>query len=298
MPHRPPDPRVLDWVEDQLGAAVVGAERLTGGITADVDRLTLAGGRAPVVLRRWTDPETWPEHLVEREAAALDAVDAVDATVVPAPRLLATDAGGHLTGVPSLLMTQVAGRVELTPTDRGAWLDDLARMLATIHRQPPTLAARVIHEDAAPDLHWLIDHGLRRDCLDIVETAASRYRDDEVFTHGDYQHFNILWQDGRLSGVVDWPNAGTGPRGRDVGHCCLNLAVLVDPPTAVEFLQRYEREAGVTPDPVVVVRALLAFEPGWLEFIPRQVAGRAPLDGPGMAGRVTTAIRCILQRSD
>lgn len=294
MPLRPPDQRVLDWVEDQLGAAVVGAERLTGGITADVDRLTLAGGRAPVVLRRWTDPETWPERLVEREAAALEALVG---SRVPAPQLHAVDPRGEHAGVPSLVMTLVPGRVELTPTDRGAWLDDLARMLATIHRQPPTLTARVVHEDDSPELYWLTDPGLRRDCLGVVETAAARVGDDEVFSHGDYQHFNVLWQRGRLSGVVDWPNAGTGPRGRDVGHCCLNLAVLVDPAGAVDFLQRYERAAGMTPDPAVVVRAMLAFEPGWAEFIPRQVAGRAPVDGPGMAGRVTTAIRCILQRS-
>ncbi len=96
---------------------------------------------------------------------------------------------------------------------------------------------------------------------------------------------------GRLTGVVDWPHAGTGSRGSDVGHCRLNLAVLFGPGPAADYLAAYERAAGVTVDRRADLRALLAFDFAWQRFIPRQVVGRAPLDVAGMPGRVAAAVR-------
>jgi hypothetical protein len=146
------------------------------------------------------------------------------------------------------------------------------------------------YDESAP-LDWLVDRGLR----DAAREAASGpLVEEKVLVHGDYQHFNVLWCDGRLSGVVDWPNAATGNRGSDVGHCRLNLAVLFDTRTAGDYLVMYERAAGVRVDRRADLRALLCFDLGWQRFIPRQVGGRAPLDVVGMPGRVAAAIRDAL----
>lgn len=126
------------------------------------------------------------------------------------------------------------------------------------------------------------------------EAASGPLAGEDVLVHGDYQHFNVLWCRGRLSGVVDWPNAATGNRGSDVGHCRLNLAVLFDARTARDYLTMYERAADVRVDRPADLRALLCFDLGWQQFIPRQVAGRASLDLPGMPDRVATAIRKTL----
>ena len=137
----------------------------------------------------------------------------------------------------------------------------------------------------------LPDRGLR----EAARAAASGpLVDEEVLVHGDYQHFNVLWCDGRLSGVVDWPNAATGNRGSNVGHCRLNLAVLFDTRSAADYLVMYEDAAGVRVDRRADLRALLCFDLGWQRFIPRQVAGRAPLDVAGMPGRVAAAVRDAL----
>jgi aminoglycoside phosphotransferase (APT) family kinase protein len=141
----------------------------------------------------------------------------------------------------------------------------------------------------------LADRGLRDAAR---QAAATPLVDEPVLVHGDYQHFNVLWSNGRLTGVVDWPNAATGNRGSDVGHCRLNLAVLFDAATADAYLETYERIADVRVDRRADLRALLCFGPEWQDFIPHQVAGRAPLDVAGMPGRVAAAVRSALDEID
>jgi aminoglycoside phosphotransferase (APT) family kinase protein len=117
-----------------------------------------------------------------------------------------------------------------------SWLSQLATTQAAIHAVPDRPPTRWDgwYDDTDPaqspdrygvrhrPLDWLADRGLR----DAARGAASGpIGDEKVLVHGDYQHFNVLWRHGRLTGVVDWPNAATGDRGSDVGHCRLNLAV-------------------------------------------------------------------------
>lgn len=303
--HVLPTRELLDWVARQLHprARVTAIAPLPGGITAAMDRVTvdLPTGRHDVVLRRWPD-EDWADGLVAREACALQAIQGYD---VPAPRLLAADPDGIETGVRCSLTTALDGQPHLAPADMQSWLGQLATRQAAIHAVPvsPTNPLHRPRGDDSPTtspdhdgirshpLDWLTDRGLR----DAAREAASGPLDSEaVFVHGDYQHFNVLWKDGRLSGVVDWPNAAIGNRGSDVGHCRLNLAVLFDAETARRYLQEYEREAGVRVDRRADLRALLRFDLEWQGFIPRQVAGRAPLDVAGMPGRVGAAVRAAV----
>jgi hypothetical protein len=60
----------------------------------------------------------------------------------------------------------------------------------------------------------------------------------------------------------------------------------------------YERAAGVQVDRRADLRALLCFDLEWQRFIPRQVAGRAPLDLPRMPDRVAATIRNTLDDID
>jgi Ser/Thr protein kinase RdoA (MazF antagonist) len=47
-----------------------------------------------------------------------------------------------------------------------------------------------------------------------------------VFLHRDYHPGNLLWNDGSLSGIVDWAFSCRGPRGVDVAHTRWNLALV------------------------------------------------------------------------
>jgi aminoglycoside phosphotransferase (APT) family kinase protein len=269
---------------------VAAVAPLPGGITADMDRVSVdsPAGLIDVVLRRWPGGD-WADGLVAREASALAAILGRG---VPAPRLLAMDEDGAETGVRCTLTSALAGQPDLSPADKRSWLSQLAATQAAIHAVPGHLQARWDgwYDDGNP-LDWLADRGLREAAR---AAAAGPLAAEKVLVHGDYQHFNVLWRDGRLSGVVDWPNAATGNRGSDVGHCRLNLAVLFGAGTAADYLVMYEHAAGVRVDRRADLRALLCFDLGWQRFIPRQVAGRAALDLAGMPGRVAATIRGAL----
>jgi len=62
----------------------------------------------------------------------------------------------------------------------------------------------------------------------------------EVLTHRDFWSGNVVWRDGKLTGVVDWSGAARGPRGYDVSWCRLDLVLLFDERIADVFLEAYE----------------------------------------------------------
>ena len=294
----PPSSQALRWVEHRVGPAsrVVSVSRLHGGITAAIDAVEVDDGSADsprrLVLRRWYIDEARRERLVARETAALLAVEA---STVPAPRVVGYDADGSEAGVPCTLTTELTGAPDLAPSNLADWLLQLAATQAAIHAVPGTLPDSWdgFYTPDAP-LEWLPDRGLREAARHAVDSGSPDRQ--AVLGHGDYQHFNVLWDAGRLTGVVDWPNAAMTPRGVDVGHCRLNLAVLFSVAAAEDYLAAYERAAGVRVDPASDLRSVLNFDATWQEFIPIQVHGRAPVDVDGMPGRVADLVRRIMAR--
>jgi aminoglycoside phosphotransferase (APT) family kinase protein len=306
-----PPRRALRWVEQCIGpgARVVALRRLAGGITSAVHALDVVDRDDldhHLVLRRWAAdvPGTLAGDgavdraeataLVERESHALQALEGHD---VAAPRLIAHDPTGAAAGAPALLMARVPGEVDLAPQHPARWLGQLAAVLARIHglaidaapfeRWYEPARAGVPPGAGDPDV-WLRAHDAARV---VVATG-----DLQTFIHRDFQHFNVLWHAERLTGVVDWVNAATGPPALDVGHCRLNLAVLFSAEWAERFRLAYEAETGRTVDPRWDITALLSFGPEWASTIAVQVAGRAPVDAEGMVGRVEAVLAAALDR--
>ena len=232
--------------------------------------------------------------MLNREAATLDGVHA---SGLAAPELVGICADGAATGSrPSLLMTRLPGRIDLMPDDRDFWLRQIARTAASIHHAPVS----------APAFQGWIDRAELAVPRSATDTRAWRTMSrvlrkhsrqaESCFTHGDFQHFNFLWLRSRLTGVVDWAMASTGPPDLDVGHCRLNLAVLFGADVAEKFRLAYEAEAGRTVDPWLDLHAIAAYNDQWRQFIPVQVADRAPVDTAGMTGRVEDLLHSTLRR--
>jgi aminoglycoside phosphotransferase (APT) family kinase protein len=297
-----PDARTLEWVARAVGAGarVVGGRRLIGGITSSVHRLaveTRRGTRIQVVLRRWIpgvgEDAADAAQVVERERNVLRGLEATD---VPAPRALAADPTGASTGVPALLMTRVPGRMDLAPADPKAWLRQIVAMAVRIHELDVDAEPYEWEAKDVPVPPWASRPADWHAAADVVRGPAPAY--EARFAHGDYQHFNFIWQRGRLTGVVDWAGAFRGPADVDVAHCRLNLAVLYSAELAADFLVAYEADAGRRIDPYWDILSLTSpAREDWAAFIPIQVGGRAPFDRAGMHRRVDDLLSAALRRT-
>jgi len=301
-PPDPPTPATIAWVERELGERVVGRRRLTGGIATATHLLTLAGGRR-VVLRRHhrkaVEREPW---LVREEAATLAHVTG---RAFPAPALLAADPDGRATGDrPAMVLARVPGRIELAPADRGSWLQQMAEALAAIHDLPPVPGERPAPEDRGgvpwsdftqPPPAWSAHPERWVPAMRIAaEWPTPAW--PPTLVHGDFQHFNLLWSRGRLTGVVDWGAPPPRPLDSDLGHCRLNLAALYGTEVADDFLARYTALTGRTVDPWHDVFEVAIFLPTWAPTLLRQVGARIPVDADAIHRRVDEHLAAVLAR--
>jgi aminoglycoside phosphotransferase len=297
--RRRPSSQTLDWVERAAGGKVVAWRRMTGGTVAAVHRLTLerGGHRIMLVLRRYEHQVLAGDDaaaLVRDEAAALRVVRAAG---LPAPELVAADADGQESdGRPALLMTRLPGRPELTPADPQDWVRQIAAMAVRIHQVPATGRPFTPRHDA---LDPAVPESATRPAVWQNAFGILRQQPPEPatgFIHRDFQHFNLVWRRGRLTGVVDWAGSCTGPADFDLGHGRLNLAVLFGAGRAELLRLAYEAEAGRAVDPWWDLYAITAYNDGWRRSIPVQVAGRAPVDRAGMTARVEDLLEATLNR--
>ncbi len=271
--------QALEWIESKWpGAALEEAVPLEGGTSSLLYEIRASkdGERQSVVLRlhhkgEWLDQEP---DLAKHEARSLELAGTLG---IPAPRILAFDESGEACGMPAVLMTKVPGAVILPPANDAAWLDGLAKTLAEIHRHKA---------DSFPYEYFAYNDArrLERPKWSRVEgdwmrafyiVAAGGPPVEYCLIHRDYHPGNILWEEGRVSGVVDWVSTCRGPAGVDVGHCRVNLAQLYGTRVANEFLAAYERHAGESfaYDPYWDLLSLIdtldgspAVYPGWKKF--------------------------------
>lgn len=95
------------------------------------------------------------------------------------------------------------------------YLPRYGQELAVLHgldqKAPPVADRRFFH--LPQDGHFLKWH-----LEDAAEYLKSRHPEGEsrVFVHGDFHYANLLWQDGRLSAILDWELAGQGSREFDM----------------------------------------------------------------------------------
>jgi hypothetical protein len=252
-----PPPRIaLHWVEAAVGrgARVFHVQRLKGGTSAAVHGVhvqTQRGTTLWLVLKRYVrahilGDEPW---LIENEANCLRLVAK---TSVPAPQLVAVDVGGRECDVPAILMTAMPGRLVLRPTNVDDWLRRMAELLPPIHAIDPG-PMRVHPWEIWDDIRntrppqWTL-HPSHWQAL--IRAAKGPWPDYSLtFVHRDFQQYNVLWQRGRPSAVVDWMNASVGPRELDFNQLRYNLLGEFGFAVAQSFLHIYRQVTGHEPNP-------------------------------------------------
>ncbi|WP_250292115.1 phosphotransferase family protein [Frankia sp. CiP1_Cm_nod1] len=190
--------------------------------------------------------QTDPAH----EFAALDGLAERG---VRAPKVWAHDPDGHLFGAPAVLLQRLPGRADAveylsadTELGRARTLD-LARAAAELHAVTPAAGTgepqlaywRARFEDCRPEpypaLSWLYDW------LDDNATPPAR----PALVHGDFRPGNVLYEGGRIVGLLDWEMAHVGDPVEDIAWA---YHALWSPERFVpleEFVAAYEAAGGV-----------------------------------------------------
>ena len=300
--QRRPSEEALAWVAASMGrgSRIVGHRRLTGGVCSAVNRLTVerAGKRTFVVLRQYPGGLGLQGSL-EKEIANLGAVAG---SGLPVPVVVAADVAGASTGgVPTLLMTQLPGHIDLTPADPRSWLTRVAELAAMLHSLDlPAKTLRPWTDSwIAPQDGFQVPIGAQNPAVwktAFRVMAAPPPKDPAVFLHGDFLPVNLLWSRGKITGLTDWNSIHRGPRAIDVGHYRRYLAALYSPEWSEQLRSLYESVAEVTLDPWWDLYALLHYDDSGPKWIRGQVAGRRPVDVTGMTSRVEVAIETALRR--
>lgn len=251
---------------------VVGAARLEGGQHADTWRVDTENPATSVVVRQFPvdDPAPVCEQRVLRALEGLGGL---------APVPLGGDLDGRWSKYPTSLISRLDGQPDIAPTDPRRWARELGRALAAVHAVPSERLA---------GLPSVFDRGGGSEEIlggPLAAEVRSRWShvvaSPEVLTHCDYWSGNVVWLDGRLTGIVDWSDGSRGPRGFDLGWCRLDLVLLFDEQIADEFLSAYEAEAGQTVgemrfwDSWAVARSAAAVGSWAPNYLP---LGRADLD--------------------
>ncbi|KZE37141.1 hypothetical protein AV656_11200 [Bhargavaea cecembensis] len=212
----------MEWVDAEAGLSVLKSFRRLPS-----DRLIYSfrneeGGHFVV-------KETASAQAAEREFKFLNA--AADQGL-PAPKAIGM-AGRFL------LMPQIEGFPFLQPLDFEAWTDEIAGILLTTHitQIPDMKAHRPAAEAVIPG--WAFERA-------TWERAYRIFREERadaapVFVHGDFEPANVLFLDGRVTGITGWGHAGSGPAQLDVGRMRVALELIHGGNVADRFLNTYKK---------------------------------------------------------
>jgi aminoglycoside phosphotransferase (APT) family kinase protein len=177
---------------------------------------------------------------------------------IPSPEPLLLDDTGELLGVPGIVEGFVEGRLMLeTPEDPIDWARKAAVMLARIHSIPLSEADRSFLLKSNDEAVWFLyfPGGKPPDYMSSFPGGAELWemiRDlhprvkpvPPGLIHGDFWEGNILWNEGEISAVLDWEEAGYGDPAIDVSYALMNLRLRGLDTAAEAFLQAYESERG------------------------------------------------------
>lgn len=268
----PPGHATLRWVEECFGkgAEVRMVRPLAGGTHANHALLvkTRSGSAHRLVLRRWTTRDPGParrhgtEFSPEREIAALALLAGCE---IPTPALVAADPAGAYCDVPALLIERLPGHPPRpSPDDLPEYLIQLAAALLSVHTlngastMPPYVPHNRLDARVPPR------HALRPRLWERAFEIAARPAPEAPsrFIHRDYHADNTLWSYGKLTGVVDWSDASSGPIAVDIAHMRRGLALRYGPSVADRFLAAFDQvSGGHTHDPYWDIRSVLDLLP-------------------------------------
>jgi aminoglycoside phosphotransferase (APT) family kinase protein len=168
---------------------------------------------------------------------------------LPVPEPIVADLESVWFGRPTVVMSRLPGRPDLTPEDVDSSVEALALALAELHGTPVHGAEGAVTRPPRFET-WRAPAG-EHDPLTTAAVRAVTARlptrtSERVLTHGDFHPGNLLWHRGRISGVVDWSEARLDTRWYDLAYCRAAVCVHLGPDVADRLAGGYSDLVGGT----------------------------------------------------
>lgn len=279
---KPPDVSILARIVQHVdpNARILAAEPLTGGVSAQVVRLTIAqvhGSRS--LLLRW---HTGGGQRIEREATVLRQLHAAG---LPVPQVIAEGIAGDPLPDAYLLLEFIDGQTDFTPGDVSAYVRSAAATLAQVHQVGVSAGlAGLLPDHNATCAEQVARHPLMLDHVLGEDRIRERLRElwpwsqdnRGCLLHGDYWPGNLIWRDGVLVGIIDWEDAALGDPLADLANSRLEMLFAFGQMAMLEFttayvayrpaldlrrLPHWELMASLRP-----MQQLAAWAPGWAAY--------------------------------
>jgi aminoglycoside phosphotransferase (APT) family kinase protein len=217
---------------------------LAGAGTTDAYDVTLDRAPRRVVVKLYRDGDGTAPYEWSRLGFA-------QRVALPVPEPIVADLESVWFGRPAVVMSRLPGRPNLTPTDVDASVGALAQALAELHETPLDGAEGAVTLPPRFET-WRAPAGehdpLTAAAVSAVAARLSSGTSERVLAHGDFHPGNILWQRGRISGVVDWSAARLDTRWYDVAYCRAAVCVHLGPDIADRLTDAYSGIVGGTAD--------------------------------------------------
>ena len=266
----PPSSRKAQDLLDRIspGSTLAAIHPLTGSysnLTHLVEALGTDGSLQRFVVRSYVYGKRAFKAQVEYNALRY-----LQKVGVPAPKSLYLDEEGAILGSPGIVMSYVPGKLieepSQHPSGRITWANEMATTLAQIHSvdcgspedkffNANKEATWFLQGDDIPEYMRIHPNGTQ-----VWHTVKTHFHNLQPVTptlvHIDYWRGNVLWENEKISAVVDWEEAGCGDPGIDVGYCLMELVIMGMSVEAHAFLQMYQSLRG--PVPNLIFWALVA----------------------------------------
>ena len=237
------------------GARVTRLRRLAGAGMTDAYDVTLDRTPSRVVVKLYRDGDgTAPLEWSRLEFA--------QRVALPVPEPIVADLESVWFGRPTVVMSRLPGRPDLTPKDVDSWLGALAQALAELHETPLDGAEGAVTQPPRFETSRAPagEHDpLTDDAVRAVTARLPLRPSDRVFTHGDFHPGNVVWHRGRISGVVDWSAARLDTRWYDLAYCRASVCVHHGPDIADRLTDAYSGIVGGTSDELAVYDLMCVF---------------------------------------
>lgn len=291
--------------------APTALERLSGG--ASMESWRFFAGDQPLVLRRAPSAAMMAGRPMDHaDEAAL--IRAAFAAGVAAPEILVELAPGDGIGT-GFIMRAIPGTpdpaVILTETDPAPLIADIAREMAAIHRADVSQLSALPVMDTAEALAELRNRFMAYGGDRPVLALALRWLEQHIpaplqprLVHGDFRLGNLLVDQGRLTGVLDWELAHLGDPHEDLAYGCMTVWRFSRPDrpafglaSLADWLAAYRGAGGAEVDPARL-RFWLVYRTFWWALGCLQMGGYWRSGSDRSIERVVVARRTAEQELD